>query len=133
MSLSPENVSAYLRRLGFQGPTSPDVETLRAIHRRHLESIPFENLDIHLGRPLRLEQGALFEKIVRRRRGGICYELNGLFASRLTAIGFRVDLLSARIAHSAGEPGPEFDHLCQTLRDHFGIELDDSFPLGSLR
>jgi N-hydroxyarylamine O-acetyltransferase len=84
---------------------------LQALHRAHLLAVPFENLDIHLGRPIRLEQGALFDKIVTRRRGGFCYELNGLFALLLRGLGFDVTLLAAGVARADGGFGPEFDHL----------------------
>jgi N-hydroxyarylamine O-acetyltransferase len=73
--------------------------------------VPFENLDIHLGRPIVLDEQRLFEKIVTQRRGGFCYELNGLFAALLRALGFHVTYLSARDAHADGGYGPEFDHL----------------------
>jgi N-hydroxyarylamine O-acetyltransferase len=77
--------------------------------------VPFENLDIALGRPIVLDEAALFDKIVERRRGGFCYELNGLFASLLRALGFQVTLLSGGFFRSHGEEGtvfgPDFDHL----------------------
>jgi len=73
-------------------------------------TVPFENLDIHLGRPIILDEEKLFDKIVRQRRGGFCYELNGLFASLLLKLGFKVTLLSARVMGEGGL-GPEFDHL----------------------
>lgn len=72
--------SAYLARIGYQGPVVPSMETLRGLHLSHVLTVPFENLDIHLGRPISLEPSALFEKIVTSRRGGYCFELNGLFA-----------------------------------------------------
>jgi N-hydroxyarylamine O-acetyltransferase len=84
---------------------------LRRLHLAHLQTVPFENLDIPLGRPLSLEPDALFNKIVRRRRGGFCYELNGLFASLLIGLGFAVTYLSARDQHADGTLSPEFDHL----------------------
>jgi N-hydroxyarylamine O-acetyltransferase len=84
---------------------------LRALHTTHLLTVPFENLDIHLGRPIVLDQAALYAKIVARRRGGFCYELNGLFAALLRALGFSVTLLSARVSRPDGDFGPEFDHL----------------------
>ena len=87
------------------------MANLRALHRAPLLSVPFENLDIHLGRPIVLDQDALFGKIVTRRRGGFCYELNGLFAALLRALGFEVTLLSAGVARADGGFGPEFDHL----------------------
>jgi N-hydroxyarylamine O-acetyltransferase len=110
--LSAAAVSAYLERIGLPGtPPAPSAETLRALHRAHLETVPFENLSIHLGEPIVLDVEALFEKIVTRRRGGFCYELNGLFAALLRALGFRVELLSARVAREDGTFSPEFDHM----------------------
>ncbi|HEX8536198.1 MAG TPA: arylamine N-acetyltransferase, partial [Cystobacter sp.] len=86
--------------------------TLRALHRRHIESIPFENLDIHSQRPIVLDEAAFFEKIIRQRRGGFCYELNGLFAALLRALGFQVAYLSGRVSSDGvRDDGPEFDHL----------------------
>ncbi len=73
--------------------------------------MPFENLDIGLGRPLSLALPALFDKIVTRRRGGFCYELNGLFGWLLQSLGYSVTYLSARVYSPAGTLGPEFDHL----------------------
>ncbi len=81
------------------------------MHLAHLQSVPFENLSIHSSEPIVLEDQALFEKIVSRRRGGFCYELNGLFASLLRALGFDVVKLSARVANANGEFGPDFDHM----------------------
>lgn len=100
-----------MQRIGQQGPLAPTIETLRALHQAHLLSVPFENLDIHLGRPIVLDEAAFFRKIVEERRGGFCYELNGLFAVLLRALGFDVTLLSARVARPDGDFGPEFDHL----------------------
>ncbi len=108
--------SAYLRRIRYAGDLKPSAETLRALHLAHLYAVPFENLDIHLGRPIVLEMGRLFDKIVRRRRGGFCYELNGLFAALLLELGFEVVYLSASDAHEDGSFGPEFDHLVLQVR-----------------
>ncbi len=105
------NTSAYLTRIRYSGPLKPDIETLRGLHRAHLYSVPFENLNIHLGLPIRLEEEALFEKIVTRRRGGFCYELNGLFARLLEALGYQVTLLNARGVNDDGSYAIEFDHL----------------------
>ena len=110
------DIAAYLTRLGYTGPLDPNADTLRGLHRAHLQVAPFENLDIHLGRPIVLDEAALFDKIVHRRRGGFCYELNGLFAGLLRALGFSVDLLSARVSIGTGDFGPDFDHL--VLRVH---------------
>lgn len=103
-------VTAYLDRIGAPPPARPDVATLRDLQVRHLRTVPFENLSIHLGEEIALEQAALVDKVVRRRRGGFCYELNGAFAALLTALGYRVTLLAAR-AFGDGRFGPLFDHL----------------------
>ena len=108
------NVDAYLERIRYHGPLAPTAETLRALQVAHLYAVPFENLDIGLGRRLSLTLPDLFDKIVTRRRGGFCYELNGLFAWLLLSLGYDVTHLSAGVYGDAGVPGPEFDHL--TLR-----------------
>lgn len=105
------NIDAYLRRIRYQGPAAPDRSTLQALHVAHLEAVPFENLDIHLGRRIVLDEDALFDKIVRRRRGGFCYELNGLFGALLRRLGFRVTRLSAGVRNADGSYGPDFDHM----------------------
>lgn len=109
--MDAETAEAYLARIGHAGSRAPAIGTLRALHRAHLHAVPFENLDIHIGRPIRLDRRAFFRKIVGERRGGFCYELNGLFAELLAFLGFEVSLHSARVAHEAGGYGPEFDHL----------------------
>jgi N-hydroxyarylamine O-acetyltransferase len=116
--MNPEQVDAYLRRLGAQHPAWPTIEALRELHLRHLRTVPFENLSIHLGEPITLDHSALWGKVVTRRRGGFCYELNGAFAGLLTALGYRVTLHQARV-FGGGQWGPPFDHL--TLR----VELDE--------
>jgi len=105
------NVRAYLRRIGIDPPVRADARDLARLHRQHLRSVPFENLSIHLGETIDLHEAALHDKIVRRRRGGFCYELNGLFAALLRRLGYRVTLLSAGVAKDAGGFGPECDHL----------------------
>jgi N-hydroxyarylamine O-acetyltransferase len=106
------DIGQYLERMGYEGSREPGLVTLRALHRRHIESIPFENLDIHSQRPIVLDEAAFFEKIIRQRRGGFCYELNGLFAALLRALGFQVTYLSGRVSSDGvRDTGPEFDHL----------------------
>lgn len=105
------NVKAYLERINYRGSVAPAAETLRALQVAHLLSVPFENLSIHAGQPILLEDDALFTKIVTNRRGGFCYEANGLFAALLRALGFEVEMLSAEVANAAGEFGPDFDHM----------------------
>jgi len=113
------DVSSYLARINYSGPTEPTAETLRALHHAHLLAVPFENLDISLGRKIITNEDAILNKVVNLRRGGFCYELNCAFAALLRALGFRVTLLSARVARRDGSEGPEFDHL--TLR----VDLDE--------
>jgi N-hydroxyarylamine O-acetyltransferase len=110
------DVVAYLERIGYEGPRVPTLAALRTLHRQHMLTVPFENLDIHLGRIIRLDEAAFFDKIVCERRGGFCYELNGLFAALLRELGYDLDLLSARVANDAGHFGAEFDHLVLLVR-----------------
>lgn len=105
------NISAYLDRIGYSGSREPTAETLRALHRAHMLAVPFENLDIHLGRPIVCDEESFVRKVIGERRGGFCYELNGAFAPLLRALGFRVTLLSARVAGADGRYSLEFDHL----------------------
>jgi N-hydroxyarylamine O-acetyltransferase len=105
------DVAAYLRRLDYDGPLEPSAAALRELHRQHLFTVPFENLDICLKKPIVLDLDLLQRKIVGLRRGGFCYELNGLFAELLTGLGYEVQLLSARVRREDGGFGPEFDHM----------------------
>jgi N-hydroxyarylamine O-acetyltransferase len=105
------NVPAYLKRIGHKGPLTPNESTLRSLHRAHMFAVPFENLDIHLGREIVCDESLFLHKIVDERRGGFCYEMNGAFAALLRALGFQVTLLSARVSGRDGKDGPEFDHL----------------------
>jgi len=105
------NVPAYLARIGYAGPTKPTSEVLSSLHRCHMLSVPFENLDIGLGRRIVCDEDSFLRKIVDRQRGGFCYELNGAFAALLRDLGFTVTLLSARVPREDGSDGPEFDHL----------------------
>jgi Arylamine N-acetyltransferase len=117
--LTPSQIRAYLDRIGYVGPTQPTLQTLRQIHLAHLLRVPFENLDIHRGRAIRLERDFLFQKIVRERRGGFCFELNSLLAAALQGMGFSVHLLSGQVSRAVRATptesdvrfGPECDHL----------------------
>jgi N-hydroxyarylamine O-acetyltransferase len=111
------DVDAYLARIGYTGAREPTAEVLADLHRAHMLAVPFENLDIHLGVENVLDLGHVFDKIVSRRRGGWCYELNGLFALLLEALGFEVARFSAAVVVS-DPPSPDFAHL--TLR----VDLD---------
>ncbi|MEU4830536.1 arylamine N-acetyltransferase [Streptosporangium sp. NPDC023615] len=88
-------VEPILRRIGHRGPANADLETLFALHRAWRQTVPYENLDIQLGRPISLEPDALFDKLVRRRRGGYCYEQNAVLATLLRLVGFRVTMVEA--------------------------------------
>jgi N-hydroxyarylamine O-acetyltransferase len=105
------NVSAYLARIGFSGSIQPSSDTLRGLHLAHMLTVPFENLDISLGREIICDERRFLHKIVDLRRGGFCYELNGAFAVLLRELGFSVTLLSARVSREDGSASPEFDHL----------------------
>jgi N-hydroxyarylamine O-acetyltransferase len=108
----------YLERIGLElEPTlTADAASLRRLQLAHMLHVPFENLDIALGRPIRLGLTTLYDKIVTRRRGGFCYELNGLFAWLLDDLGFEVTYLSASDPHNDGSYGPDFDHLVLLVR-----------------
>jgi N-hydroxyarylamine O-acetyltransferase len=116
-----DTVGRYLDRIGASWPGAPDADALRELHRRHLETVPFENLSIHLGEPIVLTEDALVDKIVRRGRGGFCYELNGLFAALLSALGYDVSLLAASVFGNDGTLSPAFDHLALL------VELDERY------
>lgn len=118
------DLDAYLERVGYHGSLEPTRDTLSALHRAHLLSIPYENLDIHLRRDLSLDAARIFDKLVTRRRGGWCFEMNGLFAWALRELGFRVTLLGATVARAAGRPPPEPDHLV-LLAEVEGAQLVD--------
>lgn len=124
-------IDAYLKRINYDGPREPSAETLRALQVAHLLSVPFENLSIHAGEPIVLDEEALFEKIVDRRRGGFCYECNGLFAGLLRALGFDVAMLAAGVGRADGGFGPIFDHmtLVVTLAERWLVDVGfgDSF------
>jgi N-hydroxyarylamine O-acetyltransferase len=105
------NVPVYLDRIRYEGPLTPTAEVLRSLHRAHMFAVPFENLDIGLGRQIVCDESRFLQKIVNEQRGGFCYEMNGAFAALVRAMGFKVTLLSARVSGDDGSDGPEFDHL----------------------
>jgi N-hydroxyarylamine O-acetyltransferase len=95
--VSQLNLDAYFARIGYQGPRAPTLETLAAIHLRHAETIPFENLDPFLRRPFRLDIASLQQKLVEAGRGGYCFEHNLLLSHVLRELGFEVTELAARV------------------------------------
>ena len=128
---------AYLRRIRYDGPREPSTAILRGLHRQHLFTVPFENLDIAMGVLIELDPELLYKKVVTRRRGGYCYELNGLFGDLLAALGFDVCMLSAQVRREDGSFGPDFDHmLLKVMLDApwiadvgFGDSFVDPLPL----
>ncbi len=113
--MDEETLAAYLHRIGVPRPATAGAATLRTLHRAHQMTVPFENLSIHLPEPISLNPGDLLDKIVTRRRGGFCYELNGAFALLLEALGARVARVAARV-HGDASFGPPFDHLALVVR-----------------
>ncbi|XP_054850777.1 arylamine N-acetyltransferase, pineal gland isozyme NAT-10-like [Eublepharis macularius] len=106
------DVSQYLIRIGYQGPAQPSLETLRRLHLCHLFSVPFGSLSIHCKEPITLELPLLYDKIVRRHRGGFCYELNGLFLWLLQTLGFEAKAVAGRVRNRfTGHYGPPLDHM----------------------
>jgi len=91
------DLTAYLDRVGYEGPVRPDEDTLVGLHVAHLRTFPYENLDIQLGETKGLDPDRWAERLVDEKRGGWCYELNGLFSCALTKIGFRVDRLGGAV------------------------------------
>jgi N-hydroxyarylamine O-acetyltransferase len=109
-------VAGYLRRISVSPPVPADAAGLRVLHRAHQISVPFENLSIHLGEPISLDEDHLVSKIVDRRRGGFCYELNGTFGFLLEALGAQVARVSARVYSDGERLGPPFDHMALVVR-----------------
>ncbi|MDI3406387.1 arylamine N-acetyltransferase family protein [Streptomyces cavernicola] len=119
------DVDAYLNRIGGSRPARPDIESLRELHVAHLRTVPFENLSIHLGEDIVLEREALVAKIVDARRGGFCYELNGAFGALLSALGYEVTLLQARVYGDEGRLGIPYDHMALRVEAQGGPLLVD--------
>jgi N-hydroxyarylamine O-acetyltransferase len=114
--MNSAQADAYLRRIGSQHPVRPTSDVLRDLQLRHLRTVPFENLSIHLGEEIVLEEKRLLDKVVGARRGGFCYELNGVFGALLGALGFDVTLLAARVYGDGGKLGIPYDHLALRVR-----------------
>jgi N-hydroxyarylamine O-acetyltransferase len=91
------DLDAYFRRIAYAGPTTPTLETLEALCLAHVRAIPFENLDVLLGRGIDLSDEAVDHKLITLGRGGYCFEQNPLFLRVLTQLGFRAHAISARV------------------------------------
>ena len=117
----PLDLPAYLRRVDYAGDLSPSRATLDALHLAHATAIPFENLDILLGVPVRLDLASLQAKLVAGRRGGYCFEQNALFACVLEELGFEVARLAARVRYGTDRVLP---------RTHMTLRVDvDGVPI----
>ncbi|MCA9556140.1 MAG: arylamine N-acetyltransferase [Myxococcales bacterium] len=101
----------YAERIGLTHLPEATAAGLAALQEAHLRAVPFENLDIHAGRRIVLDEDHLFDKIVARGRGGFCYELNGLLFELLAALGYSVRRISARVYGAEGNLSPPYDHL----------------------
>jgi N-hydroxyarylamine O-acetyltransferase len=129
---NPETVTrldlrGYLDHIAFTAPMHgdfhrPSLTLLQALHEAHMLAVPFENLSIHYGQPIVLQIAALYDKIVLRRRGGFCYELNGMFAWLLRQLEYQVTLLSAEVAESEGTFSPAYDHLALLVHQVDGAD-----------
>jgi N-hydroxyarylamine O-acetyltransferase len=108
---------AYLARIGYDGSLEPTLETLRALHFAHASSVPFENIDIVLGRTISLSLDDLQDKLVKARRGGYCFEQNALFAAALESLGFHVTRLAARVRFGATEIRPRLHMMLEIQVD----------------
>lgn len=113
------DIGSYLQRIEYTGEVAPTLSVLKELQKQHLLNIPFENLDIHANRKIELDTEKIFEKIVLNRRGGFCYELNGLFFELLSEIGFSSKMISGRVFDKEKGYGKEYDHLAiiSTLGD----------------
>lgn len=109
------DVEAYLSRIGYEGRLSPTVDALRDLHRAHVVAIPFENLDVLLGRGVPLDVDSLQDKLIRRPRGGYCYEHNLLFAALLDRLGYDVTRLAARVRNGSDKIRPR-SHMVLSVR-----------------
>src|SRR5947207_2371631 len=102
MATTPQlDLEAYFRRVEYTGERQPTLRALTDLHLAHAMHIPFENLDVMLRRPIRLDLASIEAKLVRNLRGGYCYEQNLLFAAILERLGFSVTLLAARVRFGA--------------------------------
>ena len=116
--LTKQQISDYLRRIGVSAPIENTMVQLDKLQLAHLQSVPFENLDIGLGNEILLNKFDIFNKVIYQKRGGFCYELNYCFYLLLVSLGFNVSLISGRVFNGS-QYGEEFDHLLLL------VELDD--------
>jgi N-hydroxyarylamine O-acetyltransferase len=129
------DLDAYLERIAYRGALAADADTLRGLHRAHAATIPFENLDIILGRGIELDLDSVQRKLVRRLRGGYCFEHNLLLGAVLERLGYAVTRLAARV--QPARPGPRTHMLLRVVAHGtpwladvgFGASLLEPLPL----
>ena len=114
--MSPSQIQAYLQRIKYAGPTTPSLSVLQHLQKQHLFQVPFENLDIHRQVRIELDAKQIYQKIVHNRRGGFCFELNGLYYELLSNLGFEVRRVSAIVMDEDRNWTPEFDHMSLVVR-----------------
>jgi len=115
----------YLSRVGLAAPVSRDLAGLTAVHHAHLRAIPYENLDVQLGRPVTIDSPAIYDKIVTRRRGGWCYEMNGLLGWALGEMGFDVTRATGAVVREFKGVAAEGNHLVLRVQLPEGLYLAD--------
>lgn len=117
--MNDQQLNAFLARIGVEEKPPCNIEGLAQVQAAHLENVPFENLEImESAQAISLDEASLFDKIVTRRRGGICYELNFLYARALEALGFTVHLMGSQVNPTGGD----FDHVFIMVEDPQGSD-----------
>ena len=119
------NLDAYLRRIGLDSRPPPSLAGLRALHRAHLLAVPYENIDVQLGRPVTIERPASFDKIVTGGRGGWCFEMNGILGWALGELGFRVTRATGAVGRATMGDASLGNHLVLRVDLDEGVYLAD--------
>ena len=122
---STMDVDRYLARIGLTRRPPCTLDGLRTLHRAHLLAISYENFDVQLGRPVTIERAPIFDKLVNRRRGGWCYEMNGLFGWALQALGFNVTRATGAVRRDSMGDVSEGNHLVLKVALEEGAFLAD--------
>lgn len=131
-SALPLDLDTYFTRIGYTGERQPTLDVLNALHLAHTTHIPFENLDILLGRPIRLDLASLQAKLVTGRRGGYCFEHNLLFLAVLESLGYVVKPLAARVRLGAPRRRARTHMLLMVTVNHSPLIADVGFGGGGL-
>ncbi|MEI9989822.1 MAG: arylamine N-acetyltransferase [Rhizomicrobium sp.] len=119
------NIDAYLARIGLDHRPPPTLAGRTEVHRAHMLAVPYENLDVQLGRPVTIARPAIYEKIVNRRRGGWCYEMNGILGWALGELGFRATRATGAVMREAAGAAVEANHLVLKVELEEGTYLAD--------